>query len=292
MSANAPVTEGARAALEVRGRRFPWGVRTYIMGIVNVTPDSFSGDGCLEPAAAVAHALAQIEAGADFLDIGAESTRPGSTPIDATEELRRLLPVIRGVREQTPEAVISIDTFKPQVFAAARSAGGDVLNSIWGLDDALMAEAASTQAPVVIMHNKRVAVYEGDVVDEVLAFLENQANRAVRAGLRPEHVILDPGIGFGKSPDQNLAILAALERLVTLGFPTLLGTSRKSTLGKLTGKPVGERVFATAATVALAIAAGIDVVRVHDVASIADVVVVADAIVRGRRPAGWPDLPS
>jgi dihydropteroate synthase len=292
MSANAPVTEGARAALEVRGRRFPWGVRTYIMGIVNVTPDSFSGDGCPEPAAAVAHALAHIEAGADFLDVGAESTRPGSTPIDATEELRRLLPVIRGVREQAPEAVISIDTFKPQVFAAARSAGGDVLNSIWGLDDALMAEAASTQAPVVIMHNKRVAVYEGDVVDEVLAFLENQANRAVRAGLRPEHVILDPGIGFGKSPDQNLAILAALERLVALGFPTLLGTSRKSTLGKLTGKPVGERVFATAATVALAIAAEIDVVRVHDVAAIADVVVVADAIVRGRRPAGWPDSPS
>jgi dihydropteroate synthase len=291
MSANAPVTEGARAALEVRGRRFPWGVRTYIMGIVNATPDSFSGDGCPEPGAAIGHALTQIEGGADFVDIGAESTRPGSTPIDASEELRRLLPVVRGVREHAPEAVISIDTFKPQVFAAARHAGGDVLNSIWGLDDALLAEAAATQAPVVIMHNKRVAVYESDVVDEVLTFLENQANRAVRAGLRPEHVILDPGIGFGKSPDHNLAILTSLDRLVALGFPTLLGTSRKSTLGKLTGKPVGERVFATAATVALAVASGIDVVRVHDVSAMADVVAVADAVVRGRRPSGWPDSP-
>jgi dihydropteroate synthase len=291
MSANAPVTEGARAALEVRGKRFPWGARTYIMGIVNVTPDSFSGDGLPEAGAAVAHALAQLEAGADFVDIGAESTRPGSTPIGSGEELRRLLPVVRGVRERAADAVIAIDTFKPQVFAAAQKAGGDVLNSVWGLDDALLEEAAAAPAPVVIMHNKRVALYENDVVDEVLAYLQNQAERAVRAGLRPEHVILDPGIGFGKSAEHNLALLGALDRLIALGFPTLLGTSRKSTLGKLTGKPVGERAFATAATVALAIASGIDIVRVHDVAEMSDVVTVADAIVHGLRPANWLESP-
>lgn len=291
MSANAPVTEGTRAALEVRGTRFPWGARTYVMGIVNVTPDSFSGDGLCEAGAAVAHALAQLEAGADFVDIGAESTRPGSTPLGSGEELRRLLPVVRGVRERAPGAVISIDTFKPQVFAAARKAGGDLLNSVWGLDDALLEEAAAAPVPVVIMHNKRVALYERDVVDEVLTYLESQAERAVRAGLRPEHVILDPGIGFGKSAEDNLALLGALDRLIALGFPTLLGTSRKSTLGKLTGKPVGERAFATAATVALAIASGIDIVRVHDVAEMADVVAVADAIVRGRRPANWLEPP-
>jgi len=287
MSSNAPVTNSTRGALRVRDRHFAWGTRTYVMGIVNATPDSFSGDARPETVDAIAHALAQLEAGADFIDIGAESTRPGSTPIDADEELRRLIPVVRGLRERAPDAVISIDTFKPQVFAAARAAGGDVLNSVWGLDDALLGEAVAADAPVVIMHNKRVAVYEHDVVDEVLAFLASQAERAVRAGISPERVILDPGIGFGKSPDHNLALLASLGRLVALGFPTLLGTSRKSTLGKLTGKPVEERAFATAATVALAVASKIDVVRVHDVAEMVDVVTVADAIVRGNRPAGW-----
>ena len=288
MSSNAPVTDLGRGALEVRRARFPWGARTYLMGIVNATPDSFSGDARPEPADAIAHALAQLAAGADFVDIGAESTRPGSTPIDAAEESRRLLPVVRGLRERAPDAVVSIDTFKPDVFAAARAAGGDLLNSVWGLDDALLAEAVASQTPVVVMHNKRVALYERDVVDEVLAYLERQAERAVRAGLRPEHVILDPGIGFGKSPEHNLALLGSLPRLAALGFPTLLGTSRKSTLGKITGKPVSERVFATAATVALAVAAKIDIVRVHDVAEMADVVAVADAVVRGTRPAGWP----
>lgn len=287
MSSNAPVTDPARGALRVRDHNFVWGARTYVMGIVNATPDSFSGDARPETADAIAHALAQLASRADFIDIGAESTRPGSTPIDAGEELRRLIPVVRGVRERAPDAVISVDTFKPNVFAAARAAGGDVLNSVWGLDDALLAEAVAANVPVVIMHNKRVAVYERDVVDEVLAFLTSQAERAVRAGITAEHVILDPGIGFGKSPDHNLALLASLDRLVALGFPTLLGTSRKSTLGKLTGKPVEERAFATAATVALAVASKVDIVRVHDVAEMVDVVAVADAIVRGSRPAGW-----
>ncbi|MGH7706752.1 MAG: dihydropteroate synthase [Vulcanimicrobiaceae bacterium] len=276
-----------RGALVVRGARLAWGVRTYVMGIVNVTPDSFSGDGLTDAEAAVAHGLAQLAAGADVIDVGAESTRPGYTPISIDEECARLLPVIAGLRARAPGAILSIDSFKPEVVRAAQRAGGDLINSIWGLDDDLLATARQTNAPVIIMHNKRVAIYETDVVDEVLADLERQAQRAVNAGIARERVILDPGIGFGKLPEHNLAVLAKLGRLVARGFPTMLGASRKSTLGKLTGRPVGERVFATAATVALAVAAGVDVVRVHDVAEIRDVVRVADAIVRGWRPDDW-----
>jgi dihydropteroate synthase len=288
MSSNAlGIERGARGALTVRGRRLAWGERTYVMGIVNATPDSFSGDGRPDAASAVAHALRLADDSADILDVGAESTRPGHTPIAPEEELRRLVPVVRGVRERLPHAVVSIDTYKPAVFAAAHAAGGDLLNSIWGFDDELLAAALERDVPIVIMHNKRVSVYERDVVDEVLAYLEHQAERAVRAGFPPARVILDPGIGFGKTPEHNLALLAQLGRLTGLGFPTLVGTSRKSTIGKLTGRAVSERSYGTAATVALAIAAGIDIVRVHDVAAMRDVARVTDAVVRGWRPADW-----
>lgn len=275
--------------LEIRDARFVWGERTYLMGIINATPDSFSGDGKPHSEDATAYALEQLAAGADMLDIGAESTRPGHEPIDREEELRRLIPVVRAVRERAPGAAISVDTFKADVFRAAVRSGGDMLNSIWGLDDALLAAVVECDVPVAIMHNKRVAIYEGDVVDEVLRYLDDQAQQAVRAGVRPERVILDPGIGFGKLPEHNLAVLGALGRVVGLGFPTLLGTSRKSTIGKLTGKPAGQRAFGTAATIALAVAAGIDIVRVHDVAEMRDVVAVADAIVRGWRPSDWSE---
>jgi dihydropteroate synthase len=236
---------------------------------------------------AVAYGLSLAAEGADILDVGAESTRPGHVPIDAAEELRRLIPVVRGLRDAEPTGVISIDTYKPNVFAAAHDAGGDVLNSVWGLGDELLAEAAQRGVPVVIMHNKRIAMYERDVVSEVLAYLEREAARAVAAGIAPERILLDPGIGFGKSPEHNLEMLGALERLVALGFPTLLGTSRKSTIGKLTGRGAADRTYGTAATVALAVAAKIDIVRVHDVGEMRDVVHVADAIVRGWRPEGW-----
>ena len=257
------------------------------MGIVNATPDSFSGDGLTDATAAVEHAVAQHSRGADLLDVGAESTRPGNTPIDEATEMQRLIPVIRGTRERLPEALISADTFKPAVFRAAHAAGADVLNSVWGLSGELLDAAVECSAPVVIMHNKAVAVYERDVVDEVLAFLSEAGERAVRAGIPHEHVILDPGIGFGKLPDHNLAVLQALPRLIALGFPTLLGTSRKSTIGKLTGRPAHERTYGTAATIALGIAAGIDIVRVHDVAEMRDVVSVSDAIERNWRPGSW-----
>jgi len=276
-----------RGALRVRGGTLAWGARTYVMGIVNVSPDSFSGDGVPDARAAAAYACEQLARGADLLDIGAESTRPGHRPVDAGTELARLVPALAAVRAQAPRAIVSIDTFKPEVFRAAHAAGGDILNSIWELSDELLELAVELGVPVVVMHNKAVAVYEGDVVDDVLRSLDASARRALRAGVPPDHVILDPGIGFGKLPEHNLALLGSLDRLVALGFPTLLGTSRKSTIGKLTGRSVEERAFGTAATVALAVAAKIDIVRVHDVAEQTDVVRVADAIVRGWRPAGW-----
>jgi dihydropteroate synthase len=284
-----PAVTSQRGALRVRGRALPWGVRTYVMGIVNVSPDSFSGDGVRGAGAARARALGQLADGADLVDVGAESTRPGHRPIDSATERARLLPALAALRAAAPDAIVSVDTFKAGVFRDAHAAGGDVLNSIWGASDELIAACVETGSPIVVMHNKPVALYERDVVDEVLASLDAAAARCVAAGIPSEHVILDPGIGFGKLPEHNLAVLRALRRLVALGFPTLLGTSRKSTIGKLTGRRVDERELGTAATIALAIDAGIDVVRVHDVPGQRDAVRVADAIVRGWRPDGWSE---
>jgi len=279
-----------RGALRLRGRVLPWGARTYVMGIVNVSPDSFSGDGTLDVPTVLERIAAQRDAGSDLVDIGAESTRPGYQPIDAATEIGRLVPVVAAARAADAHTILSIDTFKADVFRASHAAGGDLLNSIWGASDALIDAALATGSPIVVMHNKAVAIYEGDVVDDVLRDLIAAADRCVRAGIPAEHVILDPGIGFGKTPEHNLAILGALPRLTALGFPTLVGTSRKSTIGRLTGREVDRRAFGTAATVALAAAAGVDIVRVHDVAEQRDVVRVTDAIVRGWRPDGWHDV--
>jgi dihydropteroate synthase len=281
------IASSGRGALRVRGHALPWGAQTYIMGIVNISPDSFSGDGICDAVHAAGHAVAQRDAGADILDLGAESTRPGHRPITAEAEIARLVPAIARLRSLDPDVIVSVDTYKPEVYLRAYAAGGDILNSIWGAVPALIDAAVQTRSPLVAMHNAPVPVYEGDVVDEVLRFLLDVATRAVAAGIPAEHVIVDPGIGFGKTAEHNVRILSRLDRLVALGFPTLLGTSRKSTLGKLTGRGVVEREFGTAATVALAANAGIDIVRVHDVREQADVVRVSDAIVRGWRPAGW-----
>lgn len=276
-----------RGSLHVRGRELPWGERTYVMGIVNVTPDSFSGDGLPVAQDAIAHAVAQHERSSDMLDIGAESTRPGHVPVDEDTERARLLPVIEGARRALPDAIFSADTYKANVFRAAHAAGADILNSVWGLPDDLLDAAAECGAPVIVMHNKHEAVYDGNVMDAVLRFLEDAAKRALRAGIPAEHVILDPGIGFGKTPDHNITVLRELPRLVGLGFPTLIGTSRKSTIGKLTGKKPPKRTHGTSASTALAIAAGIDIVRVHDVDEARDAVSVSDAIVRDWRPRLW-----
>jgi dihydropteroate synthase len=257
------------------------------MGIVNVTPDSFSGDGLEDPQAATARAIAQWDAGADLLDLGGESTRPHHQPVAQAVELARVVPVIEAVAARVPQAPISVDTYKPAVARAAHALGAEIVNSVWGASDELLDLVAELGMAVVAMHNQAGTGYDGPVIDAVLRYLEDCATRAVARGIAPERVVLDPGIGFGKTADQNLAVLQSLDRLVALGFPTMVGTSRKSTLGRLTGREPKERVYATAATTALAIRTGIDVVRVHDVAAARDVVAVSDAIVRNWRPPGW-----
>jgi dihydropteroate synthase len=274
-----------RGFLRARGLSHEWGSRTLIMGIVNVTPDSFSGDGVLSCGGAVDWACLQADEGADILDIGGESTRPGHQPITAEDELGRVGPVLSAIRERMPNALISLDTTKAAVLSASTEV--DMLNSIWGISDELLALAVERSLPVVIMHNKERAEYDTSVVDEVLRYLDEQSRKAVRAGLKRENVILDPGIGFGKAAEHNMQVLSQLHRLVALGFPTLLGASRKSFIGKLTGKTADQRLIGSLATVALAVAAGIDVVRVHDVAETKDVLAVSDAIVRQSRPDGW-----
>jgi len=276
-----------RGALTLRGAHFEWGTRTFVMAIVNVTPDSFSGDGLDDTTAATAHAMVQWGSGADLLDVGGESTRPGYRPVDDELEIARVVPVISAVRSHLTHAPISVDTYKPAVARAAHAAGADVVNSVWGAPDDLLDVVAELSMPLIAMHNQHGTHYDGDVVDAVLAFLDDCATRAVLRGVARERVLLDPGIGFGKTPDQNLAVLGALERVAGLGFPTVLGASRKSTIGLLTGRDPRERVYGTVATTALAVASGIDVVRVHDVAAARDAVSVADAIVREWRPDGW-----
>jgi dihydropteroate synthase len=276
-----------RGGLAVRDLRLPWGERTFVMGIVNVTPDSFSGDGVLAPEDALSRAHAQVRRGSDIVDIGGESTRPGHERITDEREIERVVPAIRSVRERLSHTIVSVDTYKPEVARAACEAGADVINSVWGMPDALLDVALEFGAPVVIMHNKERAEYAGSMLDEVLAFLNEAAERAVRRGVPQAHVLLDPGVGFGKTPEHNIAVLHGLDRVVALGFPTLLGASRKSTIGKLTGRESHERTYGTAATTALAVAAGVDVVRVHDVTETRDVLAVSDAVVRDWRPQGW-----
>jgi dihydropteroate synthase len=274
-------------SLFVLGKEFRWGDRTRVMGIVNVTPDSFSGDGLMDASRAIEQGVAQWNAGADMLDIGGESTRPGHVTVEESVEIERVVPVIRGLRAHLPHAPISVDTYKPAVLRAAHEAGADIVNSVWGASDELLDVAASFGMPIVAMHNQVGPSYDGHVMDCVLRYLEDCAARAMIRGVAREVIILDPGIGFGKTADQNIDVLRQLNRLVGLGFPTMLGTSRKSTLGKLTGREPADRVYATVATTALAVKAGIDIVRVHDVAAARDAVAVADAIVRDWRPAGW-----
>ncbi len=288
--------ESCSRALKIRNQTLEFGSRTFIMAILNVTPDSFSGDGVLAVDKAVAQALEQIRLGADIIDIGGQSTRPGHLPISEEEEALRILPVIEKLRSHT-QAIISVDTYSPNVLKAALEAGADLLNSIWGLEKGLLVAVGEHKCPVVIMHNKIKAEYADSsfselsshsaVAGEVCTYLAAAARDALACGLLATQIILDPGIGFGKTAEHNLDMLAHLKQLTALGFPTLLGSSRKSTIGKLTGKPASERIFGTAATVALGIEAGIDIVRVHDVAEILDVVKVSDAIVRGWRPVDW-----
>jgi dihydropteroate synthase len=273
-------------------RTFTWGTRTFVMGILNVTPDSFSGDGLLaatvpgEPvAAALDLATAMADAGADLLDIGGESTRPGHTAVDPTDEIARVVPVIRAVRAALPSMPLSVDTTKPAVAAAALDAGADLLNDVWGVaeDDSLARLAAERQVPIVLMHNRDEARYT-TLLPEIVADLQRAIERALRAGVAWDDVIVDPGFGFGKTAEHNIALLRDLGSLAILGRPILLGTSRKSTLGRVLDLPAEQRLEATLATTVLGIASGVDIVRVHDVRENVRAARMADAVVRGT----WP----
>ena len=265
-----------------------WGVRTYVMGVINVTPDSFSGDGLAgDVSALVEQALRFQGERADILDIGAESTRPGHDKVSLDEELARLMPALEAVAGEV-SLPISVDTYKAEVARIAVDAGATIINDIWGLkaEPELAKVAAESGAGLVLMHNQKGTRYT-DLVPDVVASLQTSVKTAIEAGVPQENIIIDPGIGFGKTPDQNLAVLAGLPALKVVGCPILVGTSRKSTFGRLLDLPADQRVEATAATVSLAIAGGTDLVRVHDVKEMARVCRVTDAVVRGWRPQGW-----
>ena len=248
------------------------------MGIINVTPDSFSGDGLgTDLERAVAQGLQMVRDGADMLDVGGESTRPGHQPISAAEEIQRTEKVVARLARET-EVPISIDTYKLDVAEAGVAAGETILNDIWGLtrSPALAELAAGSQCALVLMHNQDGTEYAGDLMDEIKVFLRKAIDRALQAGVPRERVLIDPGIGFGKTAEQNWVVMRRLHELRDLGQPILIGTSRKSFIGKVLDLPVDERMEGTAATVAAAVLRGADVVRVHDVREMARVARVAD----------------
>lgn len=277
------------------GGSLTWGVKTLVMAIVNVTPDSFSGDGTGDDVAAAA-ALAEraVVAGADLIDIGAESTRPGHRSIPVAEELDRLLPVLAAVRDRVA-VPISIDTSKAEVAERALASGAGIINDVRGLkaDPELAAVVARHQAPVVIMHDVPPAP-DKDLMASILAVLTERVDYALAAGIALDRIIVDPGAGFGKTWRQSLELLRRLPELGALGRPILVGTSRKSVIGRVLGLPPNDRVEGTAATVALAIAGGADIVRVHDVEAMVRVARMSDAIVRGApaEAATWEGAPA
>ena len=265
---------------EIGGKRFEWGSRTYVMGIVNVTPDSFSGDGLGgDFEAAVEQGLRMVREGADMLDVGGESTRPGHVAITADEEIHRTEDVVR--RLAAGAAVpLSIDTYKEEVAERAIAGGATILNDVWGLtrSPSIADLAARHGCALVLMHNQDGTDYAGDLMEEIKRFLSVAAARAVEAGVPREKVIVDPGIGFGKTTDHNWIVMQRLEELKELGHPILIGTSRKSFIGKLLDLPVTDRVEGTEATVVAAVLRGADIVRVHDVLPMTRAVRVADRL--------------
>jgi len=260
---------------------FHWGSRTYVMGIVNVTPDSFSGDGVTDLETAVAQARQMEQDGADLIDIGGESTRPetwAGPGLTVEDELARVIPVVTRVAAMVAVPV-SIDTYKAEVAKRAIAAGSALVNDVWGLrrDPQMAATVAVAGVPVVLMHNKPGGGYR-DLIAEILASLSESVEMARAAGIADDRIIVDPGIGFGKTREENLEIIQRLPELRRLGFPLLIGPSRKSFIGKTLDLPAGERLEGTAAAVALSIAGGADIVRVHDVKAMVRVSRMADAI--------------
>lgn len=278
------MSEGLFECMPLFGKEFCWGSKTYVMGILNITPDSFSGDGVgSDVKAALARAKSLIADGADIIDIGGESTRPDSRPVTAEEEINRVAPVIRKLSGKI-DAPISIDTYKSEVARRALEAGANMINDVWGLrqDPELARVAAEYGVPIVITANQRDMQYK-DIMAAVVESLVRGVNTALDAGVAWENIIIDPGIGFGKTLEGNLEVLRRLSELKSLGRPILLGTSRKSVIGQVLDLPVDERLEGTAATVALGIANGADMIRVHDVLQMKRVAKMTDAVVRGAR---------
>ncbi len=249
-----------------------------LMGIVNVTPDSFSGDGVDDPSAAVELGLSMAESGAAIIDVGGESTRPGHTPVSAAEEIRRVVPVVAELARRG--LTVSVDTSKLEVAIAAAEAGAAIVNDVWGLrrSPGIADLAAERGLGLVLMHNQIGAEYVGDLMEAIRAGLAGSVAAALSAGVPPDCLIVDPGIGFGKTAEQNLVVLRRLGELRGLGHPILVGVSRKSFLGKLFGQEMSMRPWGTAAAVAAAILRGADIVRVHDVPQMLAVARVAEAL--------------
>ena len=267
--------------MRIGNKEFNIGERTYIMGILNVTPDSFSDGGKFnEIEAAVAQAKKLVEDGADIIDIGGESTRPGAEYVTEEEEIKRVVPIIKAIKEQL-DVIISIDTYKSKTAEEAVKAGADIINDIWGAkyDKNIAKVAAKYNVPIILMHNRQPKPYE-NLMKDVVADLQESIDIAIEAGVKKENIILDPGIGFGKTYEQNLEVLKRLGELKDLGYPVLLGTSKKSVIGNTLDLPPKERVEGTIATTVLGIRDGVDIVRVHDVEKNLRAAKMADAIYR------------
>lgn len=266
-----------------RKHTFLIGKKTYVMGILNVTPDSFSDGGSYNSIdSAVKRAGEMILEGADIIDVGGESTRPGHEMVDALEEVNRVVPVIEKLAKKF-DIAISVDTSKALVAEKALQAGAHIVNDIWGLQsDLYMAEVvARYEAGIVMMHNQNEKIYK-DLIRDIIEFLLKSVSLADKAGIKRECMAIDPGIGFGKTLEQNLEAVRRLSDLRSLNLPVLLGTSRKSFIGNVLNLPVNERIEGTAATTALGIASGVDIIRVHDVKEMVRVAKMSDAIVRGK----------
>ncbi|HEX79387.1 MAG TPA: dihydropteroate synthase [Dehalococcoidia bacterium] len=272
-------------AIRCNNTEFLWGQRTYIMGIINVSPDSFSGDGLGKNIKAIVEQAKRfIAEGADIVDVGGESTRPESQPITAEEELRRVIPAIERLVVEI-SAPISIDTSKSVVAIRAIRAGAFMVNDVWGLknDPKIAGVAADAGVPIVITSNQRNEPCQGDIVAEVISDLKKSMTLAKEYGVTEDNIIVDPGIGFGKTVGQNLELIRRLAELKSLGRPILLGTSRKSVIGLVLDLPLDQRLEGTAATVAIGIANGANIIRVHDVKQMVRVCRMSDAIIRRNR---------
>lgn len=271
----------AERFLNCRGHKLTLGSRTLIMGILNATPDSFSdGGNFLLKDQAVRHALHMQQQGADIIDIGGESTRPGAIPVTEQEELERVIPIVEAIRQEV-DIPISVDTYKAQVAEAALKAGAHMINDVWGgqKDPSIYSIVAEYEVPYVIMHNRTNKNYV-DLITDIKSDLTSCVSAAIEAGVKPEQIIIDPGIGFAKNYDHNVATMQSLDSISSLGFPVLLGTSRKSFIGLTLDLPVEQRLEGTLATLCLGITKGVDIVRVHDVQPAARCCKMMDKLVR------------